>query len=244
MFEDSLVESTGRIRTRSSRYAAGSFVLETALVAVIILIPYLYPDALPRKFLRVPLIAPPPAPAAPVAEQPAASASRPRPLVIDMTVPTVIPHGPVQIIDNPPGPVIPGTVNLGSPNGPIPPPPPAPSTSPAESLPDNSSSPSNRATPPSPSPHAPREPSWSPPPSPPQAASRASASSAVRPCSYRPPSTPFARPVTAPGNSTASPSRSKPPSMSSSPSAAADLPPVIHSRNPRRPLSQRRAAFR
>jgi protein TonB len=119
MFEDSLVESTGRIRTRSSRYAAGSFVLETALVAVIILIPYLYPDALPRKFLRVPLIAPPPAPAAPVAEQPAASASRPRPLVIDMTVPTVIPHGPVQIIDNPPGPAIPGTVNLGGPGGPI-----------------------------------------------------------------------------------------------------------------------------
>ena len=38
MFEDSLVESTGRIRTRSPRYAAGSFVLETALVAVILLI--------------------------------------------------------------------------------------------------------------------------------------------------------------------------------------------------------------
>ena len=48
MFEDSLVESTGRIRTRSRRYAAGSLVLETALVSVLVMIPYLYPDALPR----------------------------------------------------------------------------------------------------------------------------------------------------------------------------------------------------
>jgi protein TonB len=120
MFEDSLVESTGRIRTRSSRYAAGSFVLETALVAVILLIPYLYPDALPRKFLSVPLIAPPPAPAAPIAAQPTASATRPQPLVIDMTVPTIIPHDPVQIVDNPPGPVISGMANLGgSSTGPL-----------------------------------------------------------------------------------------------------------------------------
>jgi protein TonB len=107
MFEDSLVESTGRIRTRSPRYAAGSFVLETALVAVLLLIPYLYPDALPRKFLSVPLIAPPPAVAAPIAAQPATAASRPQPVAIDMTVPIKIPHGFVQILDpTPPGPIV------------------------------------------------------------------------------------------------------------------------------------------
>ncbi|HEX4310212.1 MAG TPA: TonB family protein [Acidobacteriaceae bacterium] len=105
MFEDSLVESTGRIRTRSSRYAAGSFVLETALVAVLLLIPYLYPDALPRKFLSVPLIAPPPAAAAPIAAQPSTAASRPQPVAIDMTVPTRIPHGAIQINDPAPGPI-------------------------------------------------------------------------------------------------------------------------------------------
>jgi len=113
MFEDSLVESTGRIRTRSSRCAAGSFVLETALVAVIILIPYLYPDALPHKFLNVPLIAPPAA-AAPVVAQPATAASRPQPIALDLSLPTRIPHGPIQIVDpRVPGPSVPGVIDFG-----------------------------------------------------------------------------------------------------------------------------------
>jgi periplasmic protein TonB len=113
MFEDSLVESTGRIRTRSSRYAAGSFVLETALVAVIILIPYLYPDAIPHKLIRIPLIAPPP-PAVPVVAQPVTSASRTNPIALDLNLPTRIPHDPIQIIDPPnPGTSVPGTINFG-----------------------------------------------------------------------------------------------------------------------------------
>lgn len=116
MFEDSLVESTGRIRTHSRRYAAGSLVLETALVAVLILIPYLYPDALPRKFLSVPLIAPPPASAPPVAAQTSTAPSRPQPIPIDMTVPIRIPHDPARIIDAPPGPIVPGTANLADSN--------------------------------------------------------------------------------------------------------------------------------
>jgi protein TonB len=116
MFEDSLVESTGRIHTRSGRYAAGSFVLETALVAVLILIPYVFPDMLPHKFLSVPLIAPPPAPAAPIAAQPSAiAASRPQPIVIDMTVPTRIPHGPIQVVDPPnSGMTVPGAIDFGT----------------------------------------------------------------------------------------------------------------------------------
>jgi protein TonB len=37
-----------------------------------------------------------------------------------MTIPTVIPRGPVQITDTPPGPIVPGTANLGDPgNGAI-----------------------------------------------------------------------------------------------------------------------------
>lgn len=63
MFEDSLVESTGSIRTRSRWYALGSFMLETALLAVLILIPYLYPATLPRQALFMLLVAPPAAPA-------------------------------------------------------------------------------------------------------------------------------------------------------------------------------------
>jgi protein TonB len=107
MFEDSLVESTGRIRTRSGRYAAGSFVLETALVAVIILIPYLYPDVIPRKFITLPLIAPPP-PAAPAPLQRVTAApvshseEFQHTLLAPPTIPTTIGH----VVDTtPPGPV-------------------------------------------------------------------------------------------------------------------------------------------
>jgi protein TonB len=110
MFEDSLVESTGRIRTRSSRYAAGSFVLETALVAVILLIPYLYPDALPRKFLSVPLIAPPPRTRRAGREPSMRSATHPQPLLIDTTrsPPSSRTHMSPDRRQGPPGPVISG----------------------------------------------------------------------------------------------------------------------------------------
>lgn len=81
MFEDSLVESTGRIRTRSKVYAAGSFVFETVAVAVLFLIPYFYPASLPKEALLTPLVAPPP---------PAAPAAMPH-------APTVQPVNPVQL---------------------------------------------------------------------------------------------------------------------------------------------------
>lgn len=72
MFEDSLVESAGRIRTRSKWYAIGSFALEAALLAVFLLIPCLYPDLLPREALSTPLIAPPPPAVVAPTPQPAA----------------------------------------------------------------------------------------------------------------------------------------------------------------------------
>jgi len=118
MFEDSLVESTGRIRTRSRRYAAGSLVLETALVSVLVMIPYIYPDVLPRKMLSVPLIAPPP-PAVPVAEpQRAVATAAARTELIESTIvaPTRIPHDPIRIVDTAPG-VITGDMGGGSNNG-------------------------------------------------------------------------------------------------------------------------------
>lgn len=107
MFEDSLVESTGRIRTRSTRYAAGSFLLQAALVAVIILIPYLYPAALPRKFLSVPLIAPPPAPAPQMTQRTYAPAS-PHPIMtLVLTAPSQIPTTITDIVDPaPPGEIV------------------------------------------------------------------------------------------------------------------------------------------
>jgi periplasmic protein TonB len=131
MFEDSLVESTGRIRTRSPRYAAGSLVLQTALIAVLILIPYLYPDALPRKFLSVPLIAPPPATAlTPVERVAATPVSHSEEFQHTLVAPPVIPTTIGHIVDSAPGPITgdlgPGIANgvQGAPLlGPITPPP-------------------------------------------------------------------------------------------------------------------------
>ncbi|MGA7525201.1 MAG: energy transducer TonB [Acidobacteriaceae bacterium] len=113
MFEQSLVESTGRIRTRSRRYAVPSFLLETALVTTLVLLPYLYPAALPRNSLTTPLIAPPPPPAAPAPEPTTAPAARPQ--TLNVYAPSRIPNSIQPIVDAPPGPIVPGTAFLGVP---------------------------------------------------------------------------------------------------------------------------------
>jgi periplasmic protein TonB len=101
MFEDSLVESAGRIRTRSRWYALGSFMLETALLAVLILFPYLYPATLLRQALSMLLVAPPlPAAPAQVPHAPAAHTASPVQLV-ELTAPPRIPRRIVEG-DNPP----------------------------------------------------------------------------------------------------------------------------------------------
>lgn len=92
MFEDSLVESTGRIRTRSRWFAVGSFALQAVLLAVMILLPYLYPAALPQDAISTLLVAPPP-PAAP-AQAPHTSPVRVAPSIqnVALTAPPVIPR--------------------------------------------------------------------------------------------------------------------------------------------------------
>jgi periplasmic protein TonB len=97
MFEDSLVESTGRIRTRSNVYAAGSFVFETVAVAVLFLIPYFYPASLPKEALLTPLVAPLP-PSAPAQMPHAPMAQQVTPVqLIGLVPPRMIPrHIPVE----------------------------------------------------------------------------------------------------------------------------------------------------
>jgi periplasmic protein TonB len=115
MFEDSLVESAGRIRTRSRRYVVGSFLLEAALVAVIILVPYLYPAALPQQYLTVPLLSPPQAPSQAVAEQhPAASAARPHFETVDLTAPSHIPTKITPVVDPAPADLVIGGDSMGT----------------------------------------------------------------------------------------------------------------------------------
>jgi protein TonB len=106
MFEDSTFASAHRIHTRSPRYAAGSLVLQTALVAILVLIPFLYPSALPGKFLVVSLIAPTPPPAATIVEPQHALASTSHTELLTNTIqaPGSIPKRIAHIVDTaPPG---------------------------------------------------------------------------------------------------------------------------------------------
>ena len=65
MFEDSLIESAGRRSGKRGATTALSFVLQAILLGVLILIPLIYTEALPKQQLMTFLVAPPPPPPPP-----------------------------------------------------------------------------------------------------------------------------------------------------------------------------------
>jgi protein TonB len=65
MFEDSLIESGNRFKTKRLSTTILSFTLQVLLICVLILIPLIYTDALPKTQLMTFLVAPPPPPPPP-----------------------------------------------------------------------------------------------------------------------------------------------------------------------------------
>ncbi len=65
MFEDSLVESSGRLRTKRKWTTMLSFILQCVLIGIMVLIPLIYTEALPKQQLMTFLVAPPPPPPPP-----------------------------------------------------------------------------------------------------------------------------------------------------------------------------------
>ncbi|MFZ0481631.1 MAG: energy transducer TonB [Terriglobales bacterium] len=65
MFEDSLIESGNKFRTKRLSTTILSFVLQVFLICVLVLIPLIYTDALPKQQLMTFLVAPPPPPPPP-----------------------------------------------------------------------------------------------------------------------------------------------------------------------------------
>ena len=65
MFEDSLIESGNRFKTKRLSTTVLSFVLQVGLIGILILIPLIYTDALPKQQLMTFLVAPPPPPPPP-----------------------------------------------------------------------------------------------------------------------------------------------------------------------------------
>jgi protein TonB len=65
MFEDSLIESGNRLRTKRGRTSAIAFAVQIMIVIVMILVPLIFTEALPRTQLMTFLVAPPPPPPPP-----------------------------------------------------------------------------------------------------------------------------------------------------------------------------------
>ncbi len=65
MFEDSLIESGGRLKTKRGWTSLVSFALEFMIIGVMVLIPLIFTEALPKGTTMFLLVAPPPPPPPP-----------------------------------------------------------------------------------------------------------------------------------------------------------------------------------
>ncbi|HEY4933500.1 MAG TPA: energy transducer TonB [Terriglobales bacterium] len=65
MFEDSLMESGGKLKSKQGATTAISFVLQMVLIGVLVLLPLVFTEALPKQQLMTFLVAPPPPPPPP-----------------------------------------------------------------------------------------------------------------------------------------------------------------------------------
>ena len=65
MFEDSLIESSGRIHTKRGWTTVVSVGFQAVAIGVMILIPLIYTEALPSQMMTTFLVAPPPPPPPP-----------------------------------------------------------------------------------------------------------------------------------------------------------------------------------
>jgi len=96
MFEDCLVESAGKIKTKKSRTVAVSATLHGLLIAVLILVPLVFTDQIEGARLTSILLEPPPPPPAP---PPAAAVSVAKPAVRE--VPQVDPQALIEPVSIP-----------------------------------------------------------------------------------------------------------------------------------------------
>ncbi len=58
MFEDSTFESTGRIKTRSRRWMLAALIINGSILVTLVLVPLIYPNALPSHMMPALLVAP------------------------------------------------------------------------------------------------------------------------------------------------------------------------------------------
>ncbi len=96
MFEDSTFESTGRIKTRSRRWMLAALGLNGSILVALILVPLIYPAALPSHFIPALLVvpaAPRPDPPQPARVRAAAPHDYSEMMGRQLIAPTIIPIG-------------------------------------------------------------------------------------------------------------------------------------------------------
>jgi protein TonB len=99
MFEDSTFESAGRINnaSKSKYWMMVTFIINGSLLLLLVLIPLIYPEALPKAAMQMALVAPPPPPPPPPPPAPpevihAAVHVQSEMMNNQLTAPTRIPH--------------------------------------------------------------------------------------------------------------------------------------------------------
>lgn len=122
MFEDSTFESTGRIRTRSRGWMIAATLFNGSILLALILVPLIYPEALPRQAFPFLMMTPPLPPSAPptTARPRAHPASGPSIALVDpMAAPRIIPDRIAMLHDPGPPPTSNGNYDpaIGIPGG-------------------------------------------------------------------------------------------------------------------------------
>jgi periplasmic protein TonB len=111
MFEDSLLEYGGRMKTRKGWTVIVSFVIQVVIITVLVLIPLIYTEVLPRHELMTFLMAPPPPPPPPPPPAPMPKVKiiqKVAPQPQEMVQPKAIPKQVAMLKEDPlppPGPV-------------------------------------------------------------------------------------------------------------------------------------------
>ena len=119
MFEDSLIESGNKLKTKRLGTTILSFLLQVGLVGILILIPLIYTDALPKGNLMTFLVAPPPPPPPPPPPAAAVKVVKIQSEVINgqLRTPTKIPSKVQMIKEEEAPPDLGGGVTGGVPGG-------------------------------------------------------------------------------------------------------------------------------
>src|SRR5260370_40701378 len=119
MFEDSLIESGNKLKTKRLGTTTWSFLLQVGLICILILIPLIYTDALPKGNLMTFLVAPPPPPPPPPPPAAAVKVVKIQSEVINgqLRTPTKIPSKVQMIKEEEAPPDLGGGVTGGVPGG-------------------------------------------------------------------------------------------------------------------------------